>query len=182
MIEKAGGSEQFVSLLELGDDALLARVHLIRAARRSIDLQTFIWRDDPTSRFLFDELVAAAERGVLVRLLIDGLNMPAKPEQLARMASAHRNLEICLYKPLSWNSESSRIGFLKNLLFKARHMNRRMHNKLLLIDGRIGIVGGRNYEGKYYDRNREFLFRSRCDRGRAFRLGYAKILRTVLAG
>ena len=96
MIEKAGGSEQFVSLLELGDDALLARVHLIRAARRSIDLQTFIWRDDPTSRFLFDELVAAAERGVLVRLLIDGLNMPAKPEQLALMASAHRNLEICL--------------------------------------------------------------------------------------
>ena len=161
MIEKAGGTEQFVSLLEIGDDALLARVHLIRAARLSIDLQTFIWRDDPTSRFLFDELVAAAERGVLVRLLIDGLNMPAKPEQLARMASAHRNLEICLYKPLSWNSESSRIGFWKNLLFKARHMNRRMHNKLLLIDGRIGIVGGRNYEGKYYDRNREFLFRDR---------------------
>jgi putative cardiolipin synthase len=161
MIEKAGGAEQFVSLLELGDDALLARVHLIRAARRSIDLQTFIWRDDPTSRFLFDELVAAAERGVLVRVLIDGLNIPAEPEQLALMARAHRNLEVCLYKPLSWNSKSGRIGFWKNLMFKARHMNRRMHNKLLLIDGRIGIVGGRNYGDKYYDRNREFLFRDR---------------------
>ena len=70
---KAGRTEQYVSILELGDDALLARIHLIRSARRTLDLQTFIWKDDPTSRFVFDELVQAAERGVLVRVLIDGL-------------------------------------------------------------------------------------------------------------
>ena len=96
-IHKEGGSEEYVSLLEIGDDALLARVHLIRSARQSIDVQTFIWKDDPTSRFLFDELVKAAERGVLVRILIDALNTPGSPEQLGRMARAHRNLEIALY-------------------------------------------------------------------------------------
>jgi len=157
----AGKNKQFISILELGDDALLARIHLIRAAQKSIDIQTFIWKDDPTSRFVFDELVKAAERGVLVRVLIDALNMPGSPEQLARMARAHRNVEICLYKPLSDFAKQGRIGFWDNVLFKAKHMNRRMHNKLVLIDGRIGIAGGRNYEDKYYDRNTDFLFRDR---------------------
>ena len=157
----AGRTEQYVSILEVGDDALLARIHLIRSARKSVDIQTYIWRDGPTSRFVFDELVTAAERGVLVRILADALNPPGTPEQLARMARAHRNIEICLYKPLAEYVEQGRFGFWDNLFFKAKRMNRRMHNKLLLVDGRIGIAGGRNYEGKYYDRNTAFLFRDR---------------------
>ena len=160
-IKEQGGTAEYVSILELGDDALLARIHLIRSARRSIDIQTFIWRNDATSRYIFDELVKAAERGVLVRILVDGLNMPAKPPELARMARSHRNLEIALYKPLSENSVVGRIGFWENIMFKTRRMNRRMHNKLMLVDGRIGITGGRNYESKYFDRNYHFLFRDR---------------------
>jgi phosphatidylserine/phosphatidylglycerophosphate/cardiolipin synthase-like enzyme len=158
---EAGGLAEYVSILETGDDALLARIHLIRCAQRSIDLQTFIWKDDPTTRFIFDELVKAAERGVSVRMLIDALNMPGTPEYLARMAHAHRNIEICLYKPLSEYAVQGRFGFWDNVVFKAKRMNRRMHNKLLLVDGRIGIAGGRNYEGKYYDRDTQFLFRDR---------------------
>ena len=150
-IHKQGGSAEYVSILEVGDDALLARVHLIRSATQSIDIQTFIWKDDPTSRFLFDELVKAAERGVLVRILIDALNPPGSPEQLARMARAHRNMEIVLYKPLSESVEVGTIGFWDNVIFKTKRMNRRMHNKLLLVDGCIGIAGGRNYGGRYYD-------------------------------
>ena len=156
-----GGRAEYVSILETGDDALLARIHLIRAARHTIDLQTFIWKDDSTTRFVFDELVKAAERGVSVRMLIDGLNMPGSPEYLARMARSHRNIEICLYKPLSEYAEQSRFGLWDNMVFKAKRMNRRMHNKLLLVDGRIGIAGGRNYEGKYYDRDPDFLFHDR---------------------
>ena len=156
-----GRTEQYVSILEVGDDALLARIHLIRAARHKIDVQTFIWKDDATSRFVFDELVKAAARGVKVRLLIDALNMPGTPQQLARMAHAHRNLEICLYKPLADIVEQGRFGFWDNVLFKTKRMNRRMHNKLLLVDGQIGIAGGRNYQGKYYDRDTHFLFRDR---------------------
>ena len=157
----AGGTAEYVSILEVGDDALLARIHLIRAARETIDVQTFIWRDDPASRFVFDELVKAAERGVLVRILIDGLNVDIPPHQLARMARTHRNLEIALYKPLSYSSRTGTIGLWETLLFKTRRMNRRMHNKLFLVDGRIGIAGGRNYEGAYFDRNYDSLFRDR---------------------
>ena len=158
---EAGGTAEYISILELGDDALLARIHMIRSATRSIDVQTFIWKDDPVSRFVFDELVKAAERGVLVRLLIDGVNNAGTPHQLAKMARAHRNLEIALYKPLKDNIVVGRIGVLENLMLKTRHMNRRMHNKLLLVDSRVGIAGGRNYQDKYYDRNPSFLFRDR---------------------
>lgn len=160
-IRKQGGSAEYVSILEVGDDALLARIHLIRSATKSIDVQTFIWKDDPTSRFLFDELVKAAERGVLVRILIDALNPPGSPEQLARMARAHRNMEIVLYKPLSESVEVGTIGFWDNVIFKTKRLNRRMHNKLLLVDGCIGIAGGRNYGGRYYDRDTSLLFRDR---------------------
>ena len=58
-------------MLETGDDALLARIHAFRAATRSIELQTFIWANDETGRYLMHELVQAARRGVAVRLLVD---------------------------------------------------------------------------------------------------------------
>jgi phosphatidylserine/phosphatidylglycerophosphate/cardiolipin synthase-like enzyme len=157
----AGSMAEYVVLLERGDDALLARIHLIRSARKSIDLQTFIWRDDPTTHFVFDELRFAAARGVRVRILIDAFSKPGSLSYLARMAASHKNIQIVLYKPLSEYIEEGRFTFWDNLVFKARRMNRRMHNKLLLIDGRIGIAGGRNYENKYFDRDPRFLFRDR---------------------
>ena len=156
-----GGTAEFITILNLGDDALLARIHLIRSAQRSIDIQTYIWKDDPSSRFVFDELVKAAERGVLVRILCDAMVTPADAVTLARMARAHRNLEIALFKPLGEYSKVGRISFWENIFFKTRRLNRRMHNKLLLVDGRVGISGGRNYEGKYFDRDTAFLFRDR---------------------
>lgn len=83
---EAGRTGQYVGILELGDDALLARIHLIRAARSTIDVQIFIWKDDPTGCFVFDELVKAAGRGVLVP--IDALNMPAPSTMLNQPVSA----------------------------------------------------------------------------------------------
>lgn len=159
--KEKGEIKQYVVLLERGDDALLARIHLIRSAQHQIDLQTFIWSNSPSSRFIFDELVAAAQRGVKVRLLIDALNAPGTPEELTKMAYAHKNIDICLYKPLSDTIERGGLDAWDQFLFKARHLNRRMHNKLLLIDSRIGIVGGRNYDDRYFDRDPFFLFRDR---------------------
>ena len=49
-------SEHQAYILETGDDALLARVHLIRNAKSTIAIQTFIWANDATGRFVFNEL------------------------------------------------------------------------------------------------------------------------------
>ncbi|PKM01522.1 MAG: hypothetical protein CVV17_07165, partial [Gammaproteobacteria bacterium HGW-Gammaproteobacteria-7] len=53
-----------LTLLERGDDALLARLHLIRAARHSIELQSFIFVEDDVGWLLLNELLHAARRGV----------------------------------------------------------------------------------------------------------------------
>ena len=85
-----------VILLDAGQDSLLARVHLIRAARRSIDLQTVHFERDDSGRVVLDELRAAALRGVKVRLLMDQLNGLADPDLQARLAGFHRNFELRL--------------------------------------------------------------------------------------
>src|SRR5690554_6124422 len=69
--------------LEGGYDALLVRVHLIRQARASIDLQTFIWTNDECGRLLIYELIEAARRGVRVRIIADHMVSDQDPGTVA---------------------------------------------------------------------------------------------------
>ena len=145
-----------VALLNDGDDALLARVHAIRAARETIDLQTFIWSDDEVARFVFFDLLRAARRGVRVRLLVDQMGVGLTSETLARMATVHANLEIRIFNPVGLRSGPA--VFLKNILLRFRAINHRMHNKVMTVDGRIGIVGGRNIADEYFDRDPTYTY------------------------
>jgi putative cardiolipin synthase len=157
----ADDPQHFVSLLDIGQDALLARIHLIRAAKKSIDLQTFVWADDESGNLIFVELLKAARRGVKVRLLIDQFSIQAPPELIARLAAAHTNLEIRFYNPTLNQGRDTPLTFTRGMLFSFNKLNQRMHNKLVVIDGRIGIVGGRNIQNKYYDYDTEFNFKDR---------------------
>ena len=68
--------------------SLLARVALIRSARRSIDLQTYIFDEDDSAHLVLDELQAAAFRGVKVRVLLDQLSALEKVSTMAAFAAA----------------------------------------------------------------------------------------------
>ena len=89
-----------VAMLDIGADALTGRIHLIRAARRSLAVQTIIWVNDEVGRLLMYELIAAARRGVEVRLLIDHFASEKHPEVAAFLAGVHPNLKIRIYNPL----------------------------------------------------------------------------------
>lgn len=148
-------------ILDDGPDALLARVHLIRSARRSIELQTYIFDEDDAAQLVLDELQAAAFRGVKVRLLVDQLSALRKVETLAALSALHANFEIRLYSPVLDRARLSGPMYAVAALCCLRRLNRRMHNKLLVIDDAIGIVGGRNYQNDYYDWGADFNFRDR---------------------
>src|SRR5690606_39415636 len=60
----------YALLLDYGQDALLARLNLIRSAQRAIDLQTYIFDEDDAGHLVLDELLVAARRGVRVRVQI----------------------------------------------------------------------------------------------------------------
>ncbi len=151
----------YAVMLDKGSDALLARLNLIRSARERIDLQTYIFDKDDSARLVLDELLAAARRGVKVRLLIDQLSAIADLEILAALSGSHRNFAIRIYNPSFGKAKLNYLDYAGSVLCCFRRFNQRMHTKLLLVDDRIGISGGRNYQDDYYDWDAEYNFRDR---------------------
>lgn len=146
-----GHPHNTVTLLNIGQNALAARVNLIRAARKSIDIQTYIWADDDAGLLMLDELVKAARRGVVVRILADQLGSLNNPRLLSRLARASSNLHIKLYNPTFDSAHSNYVEYAASVLCCFRKFNQRMHSKLFLVDDKIGIAGGRNYADNYFD-------------------------------
>lgn len=151
----------YVNLLERGEDALLLRIHLIRSARRSIEIQTFIFSEDDAGYLVLDELVKAARRGVKVRVIADQLFSLDDATLYAALARAHENFEFRVYNPTFHKASTPPLEFAAGLLCCFWRFNQRMHDKMLLVDGAIGIVGGRNYENRYYDWDGNFDYRDR---------------------
>jgi phosphatidylserine/phosphatidylglycerophosphate/cardiolipin synthase-like enzyme len=151
----------YALILDYGQDALLARLSLIRSATTSIDLQTYIFDEDDAGHLVLDELLTAARRGVKVRVLVDQLSALKRIDTLAALAGAHANFAIKVYNPVLGRAH---INYPQYVLAAAccwRKLNQRMHSKLLVIDGAIGISGGRNYQDDYYDWNASYNFRDR---------------------
>jgi phosphatidylserine/phosphatidylglycerophosphate/cardiolipin synthase-like enzyme len=156
LLTAASPDKNFVTLLDVGSEALLARIHLIRSARDSIGIQTIIWVNDQAGRLVMYELVQAARRGVKVQVLVDHLASEQHVEIATFLASVHPNLEVKMYNPVSGltgrpKAEPSFLDKLFALVFKFTRFNQRMHNKIFIVDGMIGITGGRNYQDAYFD-------------------------------
>ncbi|MCU0928728.1 MAG: phospholipase D family protein [Burkholderiaceae bacterium] len=125
-------------------DAFAARVLLARAAKRSLDVQYYIWHDDVTGRLLWHELRLAAERGVRVRLLVDDTNTKGLDPTLAALDGVP-NLEVRLANPFA-----HRRYRVLDLVGDFARVNRRMHNKSFTADNQATIVGGRNVGDEYF--------------------------------
>lgn len=132
------------ALLTSGRDALLALHDLAAASERTLDLQYYIWRKDDAGRLLMSALLQAADRGVRVRILLDGWEPSWSDDEIAEL-SAHRNLEIRLFNPAL-----GRRNRLLDLLRDPGRVNHRMHNKAFIADGAVAVVGGRNVSDRYF--------------------------------
>jgi len=150
-----GPEESGFLLLTRNDEALKWRLALIDHAVSSIDAQYFIWQDDETGRFLFDRLLKAADRGVRVRLLVDDMLFVPKDHTIAAICT-HPNLEIKIFNP--GRVRDSTLGAYGEFLLYFRELNRRMHNKLFVVDNRLAIVGGRNIGNAYFGLSEKYNF------------------------
>ncbi|HIF52147.1 MAG TPA: phospholipase D family protein [Thiotrichaceae bacterium] len=149
------------TILDVGEKSLIARIHLIRAARESIEVQTYIWANDEIGGLFAQELIAAAKRGVRVRIIGDQLYSGNDPANLAAVALLHENFQVKLYNPLQHKATLSTMDAVKSLFTDFSKLNHRMHNKVMVFDGRIGITGGRNIENAYYNWDEEYDFLDR---------------------
>jgi putative cardiolipin synthase len=152
------GEDSGFLLLDRGRDAMSWRLILADAAQKSIDLQYFLWKNDAAGKVLMQRMLAAADRGVRIRILIDDSMTETDPQYLA-LLSAPENIEVRLYKPFGPKAKS-----MLRWVDYAAHMkviNRRMHNKLYLVDGSMEIIGGRNIGEEYFEYPGSYVFRSR---------------------
>jgi putative cardiolipin synthase len=132
----------------LGDPitALAARLALIETAQSSVDLQYYIWQNDTAGALMLDALRTAASRGLRVRLLLDDNGTAGLDETLAVFA-AHPNVEVRLFNPFPIR-RARVLGYLSDFA----RLNRRMHNKAMVVDGSAAILGGRNIADDYFNR------------------------------
>ncbi len=134
-------------LLANGRDAFVARVGLIELADRTLDLQCYIFHRDATGEIIVDRLLAAADRGVRVRLLLDDWGTLEKQDAVVAALDAHANIEIRLFNPYVHRSGMARLA---EMVRHFSRVNRRMHNKQLIADGSAVVLGGRNIGDEYF--------------------------------
>jgi putative cardiolipin synthase len=146
-VEEAASSDWHV-LLNDGPTALDWRLRAIDSASQSIDFQTFLWHFDTVGAMVLDHVAKAADRGVRVRILIDDTFLVHEDSVLLALAE-HPNIEYRVFNPFKRRSGGFATRQLLNLAEFGR-LDHRMHNKAMVVDNRVAIVGGRNIADEYF--------------------------------
>lgn len=133
----SGGNR--VNLLKGGDELFPAMCRAIASARHEVWLATYIFHDDASARTVIEALVAAAKRGVLVRVVLDGFGSKASCAPIKQELEA-AGVSMAIFRPMvGWRSWLQPIQL------------RRLHEKLCVVDGRVGFVGGINLIDDRFD-------------------------------
>lgn len=124
-----------IQTLHNGEDAYPAMLAAIDAAQRSVYLSTYIFDSDGVGQQFIEALARARERGVTVRVLIDGAGeLYSWPR--ARKLLHRRKVPVALYLPFK-------------LLPPSLHINLRSHHKILVVDGKHAFTGGMNIGARH---------------------------------
>lgn len=115
-------------------DALLYRLHMINSAQKEIILSTFDFNADKAGKDVMAALYHAAERGVKVWVIVDGfsglLDMKLQSPEWFQALAAHENIQVKVYNPIN--------------LLKPWDMQARLHDKYVIVDEQMYLLGGRN--------------------------------------
>ena len=125
-----------VELLKGGLPYFSTLIELIDNATSSLQMQFYIYEDDATGIDIANHLIQAADRGVIVQILLDGY--------------ASRKLSQNFKKKL--RSNGIRLRFFEPILKSTKfYFGRRLHHKIVVADGQRALVGGINISDRYND-------------------------------
>ncbi|MDQ7094517.1 cardiolipin synthase [Desulfosporosinus sp. PR] len=130
-------------VLTNGDDTFKAIIAALQSARDHIHLEFFIFHNDSIGQDILNLLIHKASEGVKVRVLIDGLVNRSVRKRFGELKKAGVEAEV--FYPV-------RFPFL------SRRLNLRNHRKIIVVDGRIGFLGGLNVGDEYLSRNQRIGF------------------------
>lgn len=146
-LELQHNGQSGLMLLVDNTDAFAARALTTAQAGRSLDLMYYIWHTDLAGWLLIDALVAAADRGVRIRLLLDDVNVQGFDRTFLAL-SQHPMIEVRLFNPTRERGHVLRR--MVEMVLGLSRFNRRMHGKLWIADGRLAVIGGRNIGNTYF--------------------------------
>lgn len=152
--EKLHPGQSGFDLVSYGLEALVARTAIVDAASRSVDAQYYIYAADQAGSLFLLHLIDAARRGVRVRLLLDDYNLRDDGE-LATLSTLP-NFQIRIFNPVAFRARWAR---LPEYALSFARADRRMHNKLLIGDNAVAILGGRNIADNYFSLEEQANFR-----------------------
>lgn len=137
-------SKSGVMPLADGIDAFVARVAMAKIAEKTLDVQYYLYHSDLTGTLFTAALWQAAERGVRVRILLDDMDMGDRDRALA-VLNGHKNIQIRLFNPFIR-------GKFRTPQFVTRFgsVTRRSHNKSMIADNQLAVLGGRNIGDEYF--------------------------------
>lgn len=141
-----------VHLLASGHDAFVARAALAHQADKTLDVQYYLYHQDLSGKILMAQLLAAADRGVRVRLLVDDMDLADRDLGIA-MIDAHKNFEVRIWNPFIRGSNRT-----AQFVTRFGSVTRRMHNKSFTADNQVAIVGGRNIGNEYFGADPDVTF------------------------
>ncbi len=119
-----------IDIYRTGDEAMSAMIEGIRSAKRSVTLCSYIFEARGIGQKFVDELVAAKERGVEVRVMVDDAGTRYSWPPVTRIL-AQRGVKAVRFMP-------------HRFALRLLTMNLRNHRKILVVDGHLGFTGGMN--------------------------------------
>lgn len=140
-VERFLGSQESQDRVVLIEDRTysgIARINLIEQAESTLDIAYYTINEGASADIFFGKLLEAADRGVKVRILIDGIlhNLYGPLSVMRYVINNHPNIELKFYEPFT--------------LLKPWTWNNRLHDKILIIDNQVGMIGGRNIGDRYF--------------------------------
>ena len=118
-------------------DAFALRLSLIETARHELIFSSYSTEAGETSDLFWGALLCAADRGVSVRIILDGMFGGLGRGGTAQALAAHPNIELVYFNPIN--------------LLRPYTLNSRLHDKYLIADRQVMLLGGRNLSDAYFD-------------------------------
>lgn len=124
-----------VTVFNSGDEKIPVLCSKLQEAKNHIHLEYYIFEDDRVGSVVVEILCAKAKQGVRVRVIIDALGSSAlSAKSIRRMKNS--GVELYKYHPVIFTSLANRVNY-------------RDHRKIVVIDGKVGFVGGINLAERY---------------------------------
>lgn len=133
-----------ISILNHGSLSLKKRLDMIESAKKSIEVEYFIFRRDDAGKFMLSALIKKARQGVRVRVLFDKFLVKKTMNKYILAYLKKENVEVRFFNTLP------------NIFFnRAQYRN---HRKSLIVDDEKAIIGGRNIGNEYFDLDKSYNF------------------------